>query len=355
MPSVIIMAGGVGERFWPVSRKDMPKQFLKLHGDKTLLEYTYDRAKKIVSKDRIYIVTTENFSSKVMDLIPEISKDNIIAEPVGRNTAPCLGYSVMLLLEKGGDDIITVLPADHIILDEDSFIKEMFNAFDFLSKIEGIVTFGIKPKRPETNYGYILKDESPLSKFPYKAYKAIKFVEKPNLSKAREYVQSERYLWNSGMFVFKASFFIDKFKICLPHIYNGIENVILKTKDTEEIRKTYEAFPKISIDYGVMENIDEIYTLEVDIGWDDLGNWLSFENILDKDASGNILIKGNYVGIDTNDSIIYSEDNLIATVGVKDLVVASSNNAVLICHKDKIQDIRKVVSKLEDDKLKKYK
>lgn len=355
MPSVIIMAGGVGERFWPVSRKDLPKQFLKLYKEKTLLEYSYERAKKIVTVDKIYIATTENFKDKVKELIPEIPNENIIAEPIGRNTAPCLGYGVMLLLEQNGDDIVAVLPSDHIILDENSFIKEMFNAFDFLSKKEGIITFGIKPKRPETNYGYILKGEKTLPDFPYKIYKAIKFVEKPNLSKASEYVQSEKYLWNSGMFVFKASFFIDKFKICLPQIYDGIKNVLLKTKDPEEIKRTYEAFPKISIDYGVMENISEIYTLEVDIGWDDLGNWLSFENIYDTDAFGNILIKGDFVGIDTNDSIIYSEDGLVATIGVKDLIIASSRNAILICHKDKIQDIRSIVSKLEGEKLKKYK
>jgi len=354
MPSVIIMAGGVGERFWPVSRLDSPKQFLKLYGDKTLLGYSFDRAKKIVSKDRIFIVTTSDFTDKVKEILPELSEENIISEPVGRNTAPCLGYSVALLLERGGDEIISVLPADHIILNEDGFIKEIFNAFDFLSKKEGIITFGIKPKRPETGYGYILKDEKPLPDFPYKIYNAIKFVEKPNLSKAQEYVRSGRYLWNSGMFVFKASFFMEKFKACLPQIYEGITTVLLKTKDSNEFRKTYENFPKISIDYGVMENIKEIYTLEVDIGWDDLGNWLSFENAFDKDENGNIKINGDFLCMDTKNSIIYSDDALIATMGVKDLVIAKCRNAVLVCHKDKVPELRSLITRLDKEEFKKY-
>lgn len=354
MPIVIIMAGGLGERFWPVSRADSPKQFLKLYGDKTLLDYSFERAKKIVSEERIFIVTTSNYTNKVKEILPGIKEENIISEPVGRNTAPCLGYSVGLLLEKNGDDIIAVLPADHIILDENGFIRAMFNAFEFLSKKDCILTFGIKPKRPETGYGYILKGEESLPEFPYDIYPAVKFVEKPNLIKAQEYVRSGKYLWNSGMFVFKASFFMDKFKTCLPQIYEGISTVLLKTNNYSEFKKTYEAFPKISIDYGVMENIKEIYTLEVDIGWDDLGNWLSFENVCDKDEYGNIKINGDFIHIDTENSTIYSDDSLIASIGVKDLIIAKSRDAVLVCHKDRVQDIRTLIAKLDKEKYKKY-
>jgi mannose-1-phosphate guanylyltransferase len=354
MPSVIILAGGVGERFWPVSRNLLPKQFLKLCGEKTLLEETFNRAKKITSTDRIFIVTTENFVENVKNLL-DIPPENIITEPVGRNTAPCLGYSVSLLNKRFGDDVIAVLPSDHLISDEDGFIREMFNAFDFLTKNDGIVTFGIKPTRPETNYGYILREDCILNEASYKVFKAKKFVEKPSLDKAQDYVKSGIYFWNSGMFIFKASFFLDKFKVCLPKIHEGITNVLLTSSNKEEFDRTYKSFPSISVDYGIMENIKEIYVLSVNIGWDDLGNWISFENISNMDRDNNIVIKGNFINLNTKDSIIYSEEGLIAAIGVENLIIAKSKDAVLVCNKNNVSEIKSLVSKLEKEGFGKYK
>ena len=354
MPSVIILAGGVGERFWPVSRRTLPKQFLKLCGEKTLIEETYDRARKITNPERIFVVTTENFVDNIKHLI-DIPVENIIAEPVGRNTAPCLGYSVSLLHQRIGDDIIAVLPSDHLISDESGFIREMFNAFDFLTKTDGIITFGIKPTRPETNYGYILREDSLIKETPYKVYKAIKFVEKPSVDKAQDYVKSGAYFWNSGMFIFKASFFLEKFKLCLPKIYDGITNILLCCDSIEEFTKTYKSFPSISIDYGIMENIKEIYVLSVNIGWDDLGNWLSFENICDMDDKRNIIIKGDFINVESKDSIIYSEEGLVAAIGVENLVIAKSKDTVLVCNKNNVGDIKLLVSELEKKGYKKFK
>jgi len=353
MPSVIIMAGGVGERFWPVSRQDNPKQFLSLSDDNTLLEATFERAKKIVSPDRIFIITTEQYVEKIQLLLP-IPKENVIGEPCGRNTAPCLGLSVSILMERLGDDTIAVLPSDHLILDEEGFLREMFNAFDFLSQHEGTITFGIVPTRPETGYGYILRDQDVVDQKPYSIYKALKFVEKPRLEKAQEYVRSGLYLWNSGMFVFRASYFINLFKTCLPNIYDGIVNIILKTEDKTIQRKTYECFPSISVDYGIMENSKEIFVLAVQFPWNDLGNWLSFENVFDSDREGNIVIKGDFISIDTKDTIVYVDEGLIAAVGVKNLIIAKSGNSLLVCSKEHSQDIKNLVKKLETSGHDKY-
>lgn len=347
------MAGGVGERFWPVSRQDNPKQFLSLSNENTLLEATFERAKKIVSPERIFIITTEQYVEKIQLLLP-IPKENVIGEPCGRNTAPCLGLSVSILMERLGDDTVAVLPSDHLILDEEGFLREMFNAFDFLSKHDGTITFGIIPTRPETGYGYIHRDQEIVDNMPYSIYKALKFVEKPRLEKAQEYVRSGMYLWNSGMFVFKASYFINLFKTCLPNIYDGIVNIILKTEDIAIKRRTYECFPSISVDYGIMENSKEIYVLAVQFPWNDLGNWLSFENVFDPDRDGNIVIKGDFISIDTKDSIVYADEGLIAAVGVKNLIIAKSGNSLLVCDKEHSQEIKNLVKKLETSGHEKY-
>ncbi len=354
MPSVIIMAGGVGERFWPVSRQDRPKQFLPLYANKTLLESTYARAKKIVDPNRIYIATTKQFAPKIIELIPDIPHKNIIQEPAVRNTAPCLGLSVSNIWKEQADEMIAVLPSDHMILDEDRFLREMFNAFDFLSKKEGIVTFGIAPSRPETEYGYILRSDDIIQPFPYPIYKAMKFIEKPNIDKAREYVRSGRYLWNSGMLVFKASFFMEKFKACLPNIYDDVVHTLLKTEDIETFCNTYCNFPSISISYGVMEHIEEIFVLSTSFQWNDLGNWLSFENVGDVDQYGNILINGQHINIKTHDTIVYSDEGMIATIGINDLVIAKSGNAVLVCNKKDVHCIKQLVSRLDKEGFKEY-
>lgn len=354
MPSVIIMAGGVGERFWPISRQETPKQFLQIADDKTLLESTYERAKRIVSPDRIFVFTTQPFVEQIQLLLP-IPKENVVGEPFSRNTAPSLGLCVLKLVEKLGEDTVAVLPCDHMVQDENKFLQEMFNSFDFLTKNKAIITFGIVPTDPETEYGYIEKHEKAVPNTPYPIFKVNKFIEKPSLDKAQEFVLSGNHLWNSGILIFNTTFFIDQYKKFLPNIYDGLANTIMKTDNELVIQKTYEHFPKISLAYGLLENIADIYVMEVNFSWFILSTWLSLENIYDRDRNGNVLIKGEFLGVDTKDSMIYSDDGLIATIGVNNLIIAKSGNAVLICNKDCAREIKNLVKKLETYGHNKYK
>lgn len=354
MPSVIIMAGGVGERFWPISRQENPKQFLQIADDKTLLEATFERAKKMVSPDRIFVFTTQPFVEQIQLLLP-IPKENVVGEPYSRNTAPSLGLCVLKLVEKLGEDTVAVLPCDHMIQDENKFLQEMFNSFDFLTKNKAIVTFGIVPNYPETEYGYIEKDSSTPLVSSYPIYKVKKFIEKPRLDKAQEFVLSGNYLWNSGILIFNTTFFMEQFKKYLPNIYDGLANIIMKTTDEDIIKKTYEHFPKISLAYGLLENMNDIFVMEVNFSWYILSTWLSLENIHDMDRNGNVVIKGEFLGVETKDSMIYTDEGLIATIGVNNLIVARCGNAILICNKEHTREIKNLVKKLDTYGQNKYK
>lgn len=345
MPSVIIMAGGVGERFWPISRQENPKQFLQLVDDRTLLEATFERAKKMVSPDRIFVFTTESFVEQIQLLLP-IPKENVVGEPFSRNTAPSLGLCVLKLIEKLGEDTVAVLPCDHMIQDENKFLQEMFNSIDFLTKNQAIVTFGIVPNYPEIEYGYIEKDKNEPVAIAYPIFKVRKFIEKPRLDKAQEYVLSGNYLWNSGILIFNTTFFMEQYKKYLPNIFDGLLT-IMKTNDKELIKKTYECFPKISLAYGLLENMKDIYVMEVNFSWFILSTWLSLENIHDADRNGNVLIKGEFLGVDTKNSIIYTDNGLIATIGVSDLIIAKSGDSLLVCQKNQSREIKNLVKKLE--------
>jgi mannose-1-phosphate guanylyltransferase len=348
------MAGGVGERFWPISRQENPKQFLQIADDKTLLEATFERAKKIVSPERIFVFTTQPFVEQIQLLLP-IPKENVVGEPYSRNTAPSLGLCVLKLIEKLGEDTVAVLPCDHMIQDENKFLQEMFNSFDFLTKNKAIVTFGIVPNYPEIEYGYIEKDSSSPLESSYPIFKVKKFIEKPRLDKAQEFVLSGNYLWNSGILIFNTTFFMEQYKKYLPNIYDGLANTIMKTSDEEIIKKTYERFPKISLAYGLLENMNDIFVMEVNFSWYILSTWLSLENIHDTDRNGNVIIKGEFLGVDTKDSMIYTDDGLIATIGVNNLIIAKSGNAILICNKEQSREIKNLVKKLDTYGQNKYK
>ena len=342
----MIMAGVKGERFWPKSRQSLPKQFLSLTEDgKTMIQLTVERILPIVQMEDIYIVTNQAYKTLVMEQLPGIPEENILCEPVGRNTAPCIGLGAVHIQKRYGDAVMLVLPSDHLIKYTAMFLDTVEKGCAVAEEGENLVTLGITPHSPETGYGYIKYK-------PGKSFRDVLevecFVEKPDLETAKKYVASEQYLWNSGMFIWKVSTILKNLETYLPEIYEGICAIgqAIGTEEQETVLKTvFERLPSESIDYGVMEKAKNIYILSGSFGWDDVGSWLAVERLRSSDTFGNV-ISGNVVSVRTKNSIIQGEKKLIATVGINDLIVVDTEDALLICKKDSAGDIKKVLENL---------
>ena len=343
----LIMAGGKGERFWPKSRKNMPNQFLSLTNDgRTMIQLTVERIKDLVSFEDIYISTNKDYKKLVMEQLPQIPEENILCEPVGRNTAPCIGLGAVHISNKYDDAIMIVLPSDHLITYNAMFINTLKDAIDVASEDGALLTIGIMPDYPETGYGYIKFQPEKVNK---RAFAVEKFVEKPDREKAREYLDSEQYLWNSGMFIWKISSILNNFKKHLPNMYNGLMNIKDSLGCENEdfvLEKEFRNFESESIDYGILEKAENIYVVSGTFGWDDVGSWLAVERINSPNEFGNV-IKGNIITVDTKSSIIQGTDKLIAAVGLRDLIVVDTDDAILICAKDSAGDIKKVLENLK--------
>lgn len=344
----VIMAGGRGERFWPRSRNNCPKQFLSLTGDgETMIQKTVKRLDSLVAPEDVYIVTNANYAELVREQLPEIPSENILLEPAARNTAPCIALAAEVIRKKYGDAVMMVLPSDHLIKFNQMFIDTLKTAVGIAEKGSGLVTIGITPTYPETGYGYIHfsadDDGTP------GVYKVKRFVEKPNIELAKEYYNSGEYLWNSGMFVWKASSIEADLKKYLPDMAEGMEK-IYEAAGTERFDDTVASeFPKFrseSIDFGVMEKASEVYTIPGNFGWDDVGSWLALERVNKTNEYGN-MVQGDVISIDTRNTIVCGGRKLIATVGIEDLVIVDTDDAVLICAKDSTQNVKKVIENLK--------
>lgn len=344
--TALIMAGGKGERFWPKSRQALPKQFLSLTEDgKTMIQLTVERILPIVSMEDIYVATNQAYKALVMEQLPSIPEENILCEPVGRNTAPCIGLGAIHIQKRYADAVMLVLPSDHLIKYKAMFLDTVKKGCAVAEKGENLVTLGITPHRPETGYGYIKYK-------PGKSFQDVleveRFVEKPDLETAKKYVASEQYLWNSGMFIWRVSTILKKLETHLPDIYDGVCTIgqAIGTEQQETVLKTvFERLPSESIDYGVMEKAKNIYILSGSFGWDDVGSWLAVERLRSCDTFGNV-ISGNVVSIKTQNSIIQGQKKLIAAVGLNDVIVVDTEDALLICKKDSAGDIKKVLENL---------
>lgn len=343
----IIMAGGGGTRFWPLSREKLPKQLLNLTGNGLMINETIERIEPVISTENIFIVT----NGKQMELMESsvglsIAKDHILSEPMARNTAACIGYAAFEILKKYGDGIMCIFPADHYIKNTDKFNEVLKEAIYEAETNDTLVTIGIKPTFSSTGYGYIRYDEQSTDTVK----DVLEFIEKPNLEKAKKYLESGNYVWNSGMFVWKASTILENYKRFLPKVYNNLE-IISKSMNTpsekETIEKIYPSIPSISIDYGVMERSDDVKVLTGDFGWNDVGSWDTLGLLYDMDENGNV-IKGEQINLETTNCISYSNDRLIATIGVNNLIIVETEDAILVCDKDKAQDVKKVVDMLKD-------
>ena len=344
--TVLIMAGGPGERFWPKSRKTMPKQFLALTDDRrTMLQLTVDRILPLVEMGDVFIVTNRDYRELVRQQLPKLPPENILCEPIGRNTAPCIGLGAMHIAKKYGDADMIVLPSDHLIKYTSIFLDTLESACIVAEEGPNLVTLGITPDSPETGYGYIkFQPDRMLGR----AFAVERFVEKPNLETAKEYLASEQYLWNSGMFIWRVSTILDNLEQHLPKTYQGLCRIreVIGSREAEEVlEREFNAFKSESIDYGVMEKAENIYTLSGSFGWDDVGSWLAVGRIKRSNEFGNV-VDGRAVLVGTKNTIIQGAEKLIAAVGLENMIIVDSEDAILICRQEHAGDIKKVLERL---------
>ena len=344
----IIMAGGTGSRLWPLSRQLNPKQFLKLCGDSTLLQQTISRLDGLEASAPA-IICNEDHRFMVAEQLRQLTVEDasILLEPVGRNTAPAIALAALNATQSGQDPVLLVLAADHYMADEAAFRQAVHAAAQFAEQNK-LATFGIVPTHPETGYGYIQRGDS----LTNSGFKVARFVEKPDLVTAQGYLAGGDYYWNSGMFMFKASAYLKELAEFRPDILDVCKKSLeAGQKDLDFIRldaATFTQCPEDSIDYAVMEKTQEGVVVPLDAGWSDIGSWSALWKIGDKDEQGNVC-KGDVLALGTHNSLIHAEHKLVATLGVDDLVVVETKDAVLVAHKDRVQDVKKVVEALKND------
>ncbi len=354
----VIMAGGVGSRFWPLSRERRPKQFLDILGTgKSLLQQTYDRLSRIAKPENILIVTKDDYFSLVKEQLPQIPEQNILAEPLRRNTAPCITYAAMFISKKDPDGIMIVSPADHYVGDVSEFVNTLKTAVSFVKeeKTDALVTLGIEPSRPETGYGYIQLDANEKYQLGEKVvYKVKTFTEKPDVETAKIFVESGEFLWNSGIFVWSASTILKSIREYLPEIYDEFErnkDKIGTDKEGKVIMEIYEKVPAISIDYGVMEKEKSVFVLPANFGWSDLGTWGSLYENYPKDENDNVIQGNNVLTFDTHRSFIsVPDDKLVVVLGLENIIVAESDGMLLVANRDFEQQIRNIVNMIKMEK-----
>jgi len=345
--TALIMAGGRGERFWPKSRKNSPKQFLSLTDDgKTMIQLTVERILPLVDMEDIFIVTNRDYKDLAREQLPSLPEENILCEPAGRNTAPCIGLGAVQMEKRYGDAVMFVLPSDHIIKYNSIFLNALSDAAEIAEQGESLVTLGITPDYAETGYGYIKFNPE---KTQGRAFRVERFVEKPDLETAKNYLSAEQYLWNSGMFVWKVSTILKNLEAYLPETFEGLrrigESIGTETED-QVLEREFKAFRSESIDYGVMEKTKDIYTLPGSFGWDDVGSWLAVERLRKSNEFGNV-VSGNAVTVETKNCILQGGKRLIAAVGLEDVIVVDADDAILICEKDSAGEIKKVLENLK--------
>jgi mannose-1-phosphate guanylyltransferase len=343
----VIMAGGRGERFWPLSTSDLPKPFIPLMGSNSLLQDTVARIQPIVPPDRILISIGATHLETARKQLPQMPLESFIVEPVGRDTAACLGYCALHIEQRDPQGIMLALPADHYIGDAAAFVQAVRSGIENLDGATGVV-FGIPPTRPETGYGYILAEKPAVVA---DAWPVIRFIEKPDILKAKQYLASGNYFWNSGMFLWNNRTLIGLFQKHMPEIYSGLcklRSLLVEPKSSEKISNIFSAFPRISVDFGIMEKVSGLRLIPAEFTWDDIGNWASLKRALPSDDLGNV-VQGPHVALETSGCIICSQDETIATFGISDLVVVQAHGKVLVCSKDRAADLKKLVSALSPE------
>ncbi len=355
----VIMAGGVGARFWPLSRNSQPKQFIDILGTgETLIQQTFRRLTSVCPPENIFVVTHKQYFMQVVEQLPDIIPDHVLCEPMRRNTAPCIAYATHKINKLNPNACIVVAPSDHIILKEDVFTQTLLCALQAARQNDWLLTLGITPSRPDTGYGYIQFDESHAYQPDCKARKVKTFTEKPNSELAVTFLQSGDFLWNAGIFVWSVKSILNAFEKHLPELnllFNEGSDMYFTEFESNYIESAYTVCKSISIDYGVMEKADNVFVLAADIGWSDLGTWGSLYDTSSKDPDGNAIIGAKPLIYDTSNCIINLPSDRIAVIqGIEDLIVVENKGILLICKRSDEQNIRSYVDAVRDSKGEQY-
>lgn len=344
----VIMAGGRGERFWPLSRREKPKQFLPLLGHRTMLQLTADRLKGLLGPEDIYVVTDILYQGLVQEQLPELNPSHIICEHCGRDTSAAAGLAAVYIQRRDPQGIMLVLPADHFIADLEVFQSTVRAAVSLAEGGEWVLTIGIKPYRPETGYGYIQQGKLLKQIEGIKVYETRAFHEKPNLETALDYLASATYLWNSGIFVWRTDLLLELIARHLPPLHQGMQriaNSLGSAREKDIIKEVYQELPKISIDYGIMEKCSQVLVIPASFAWDDVGSWAALGRYRKADPRGNIL-ESQGVFVDTSECMVYSPQRVVATLGVEGLIIVDNQDSLLVCSKDRAQELKQVVEAL---------
>ncbi|HEV2856273.1 MAG TPA: mannose-1-phosphate guanylyltransferase [Thermoanaerobaculia bacterium] len=338
----LILAGGSGTRFWPLSRKSNPKQLLALEGERSLLRETVERLRPLVEPKDVWVCTTAALAERVHGDLPEVPPEQILAEPQGRNTAPAIGWSIRSMPEEARRGVVAVLPADHRMGDPAAFRDALGRAGRVVEREDRVMTLGVVPRWAETGYGYLeLEPEAG----PEGVRRVRRFVEKPSPENAARFVAAGHYLWNAGIFVFRGTTLLSILERLQPELARGLEEIANVSDSPDQLAELYGRLPSDSIDYAVMEKLDDISTLPLDCGWSDLGSWEALDEVLPRDEGGNAG-RGDRLAVDAHGNLLFADAGTIAVLGVEDLVVVRTGDAVLVCPKSRSQEVKKLVAEL---------
>ncbi|MBK7106460.1 MAG: mannose-1-phosphate guanylyltransferase [Ignavibacteriae bacterium] len=345
----VIMAGGVGSRFWPRSRQENPKQLIQIFGENTMIQDTVSRLEGLIKNENIFIITNQIQKNSIINQLKNVPEQNIIAEPFGKNTAACIGLASILIHNKSKDAVTIILPADHLIQDKEGFQSTLLNAANFANHSDGLVTIGINPTRPETGYGYIQIIEKQIEK---DIFRVQTFAEKPNLSTAKRFVEAGDFLWNSGMFIWKTEVILNEISLYLPELYEGLlelEKNISSENFNDTLIKVYGQLASISIDYGIMEKSNKVFLIKGNFDWSDVGSWEEVYQLSEKDENGNAKM-GDFYAENSFGSYVFNPKKFTAIVGLENIIVIETDDALLICNRDNAQDVKHVVDYLKMNK-----
>ncbi|MBI2962360.1 MAG: mannose-1-phosphate guanylyltransferase [Deltaproteobacteria bacterium] len=338
----VILAGGKGTRFWPKSRAHRPKQLLPIVGDRTMVQETVERLAPLVSPDRVWVVTGADHAEQLREQLPGVPAAQVVVEPLGRNTAPAIGLAAELIARVDPQATMIVLPADHHIRYPDRFRDVLSRAIDLAASGDWLVTIGIEPNAPETGYGYVERGEE----IDAGRYRVRRFTEKPDRTRAEEFVRSGGYLWNAGIFVWRVRAIRDALRRLMPETAARLGEAVAARGDRARFAAAYQAIEDRSIDYGILEKADNVAVVAGDFGWDDIGSWSALLRLGPADAGGNV-VRGRVLALSSRGNLVASEKRLIALVGVEGLVVIDTEDAVLVCSADRVQDVKQVIDELQ--------
>lgn len=350
---IVIMAGGKGTRLWPMSRDTKPKQLQNLIGNQTMIQDTFERIRQIVPIDHIYISTNKRYEKTIKKQLPVINKNNFIIEPSAKNTAPAIGLVAAIILKHDEDAIVTTIASDHVITKEKNFTSSIKICQNFVfNNPQYIGTVGILPTQAHTGYGYIEKGKQIEKVGQLDVFKVKKFVEKPDKKTAQKYLESKKFFWNASYFTFNCKHIMNYFKKLEPKIYkllNNIYNSLDTNKEKITIEYSFKIMPELAFDY-LVEKLQSVFIVPADLGWDDIGSWEAIKNIISSGKTGAVVERGNHLGIDNHDSLIYAQDKLVCTIGLNNLVVVDTDDVLFICNKSRSQDVKKLIEKLQSNK-----